>query len=152
LSVGKGSISRVNNINTPKTNISNFPSAYSNNNLLDIDKITPVPEQWFFYDNSYLELKDLKNSIRKFGIIEPLIVRELENNNFQLLSGYKRLKAASEIGITQIKCEILRDISDEAAKEIFLELHKDKIPVADMHKAKFSVISKIKHDLPNYLL
>jgi hypothetical protein len=152
LSVGKGSISRVNNINTPKPNISSFPTSYNNGNLIDIDKISSVPEQWFFYDNSYLNLEDLKTSIRRFGVIEPLIIRELESGDLQLLSGYKRLKAASEVGLTHIKYEMLRDISDEAAQEIFHELHKDKSPVDAMHKAKFSVISKIKHDLPEYLL
>jgi hypothetical protein len=152
LSVGKGSISRVNNINTPKTNVSSFPSAYSNGNLIDVDKISSVPEQWFFYDNSYLNLEDLKTSIRKFGVIEPLIAREIETDNFQLLSGYTRLKAASELGLVQVKCEILRDISDETAKEIYLELHKDKPPFNELHKTKFTLISNIKHDLPDYLL
>lgn len=152
MSVGKGSINRVNNISSSQKQVSNISPNIIRGNILDINKIKFVPQQWVFYDNSYIDLKDLKTSIKQFGILEPVIVRAHKDGSFQLLAGYGRIKAASEIGLTAVKCEILNDIDDETAKKIFFELHKDKHPFNQLHKAKFAAISRINHDLPDYLL
>ena len=47
-------------------------------------------------------INELKNSIKELGLIQPITVRELKNNKFQLISGERRLKAFKLIGLNSI--------------------------------------------------
>jgi hypothetical protein len=153
LSVGKGSINRVNNLNSAQSVSSGIKAEIADSrNLVDISTLVPVPDRWFFYSYSSTCLESLKESLLKFGVLEPLIVRTLNDGTFQLLSGYLRVMACSQIGISKVKCEVLNAISDEAAYEIYMELHQDKTKDSQFSKTKFSAVSMIKNALPDYLL
>ncbi len=58
------------------------------------------------------ELEGLAESIRKNGILQPLTVRSLDNGQYELIAGERRLRAARIVGLSKIPC-ILMDISDE---------------------------------------
>jgi len=58
------------------------------------------------------ELEGLAESIRKNGILQPLTVRQLENGQFELIAGERRLRAARIVGLAKVPC-IIMDISDE---------------------------------------
>lgn len=82
------------------------------NKILSISQsdILPNPNQprkRFDYD----ELEGLAQSIRTNGILQPLIVRELENGKYELVAGERRLRAARLIGMTKVPC-IISDISE----------------------------------------
>jgi len=47
-------------------------------------------------------INELKSSIKELGLIQPITVRELKNNKFQLISGERRLKAFKLIGLNSI--------------------------------------------------
>ena len=47
-------------------------------------------------------INELKKSIKELGLIQPITVRELKNNKFQLISGERRLKAFKLIGLKTI--------------------------------------------------
>ena len=47
-------------------------------------------------------IDELKKSIKELGLIQPITVRELKNNKFQLISGERRLKAFKLIGLKTI--------------------------------------------------
>jgi len=47
-------------------------------------------------------INELKNSIKELGLIQPITVRELKKNKFQLISGERRLKAFKLIGLNSI--------------------------------------------------
>ncbi len=47
-------------------------------------------------------LNELADSIKELGIIQPLTVRESENNKFQLIAGERRLRAAKIAGLNKI--------------------------------------------------
>ena len=47
-------------------------------------------------------INELKRSIEELGLIQPITVRELINNKFQLISGERRLKAFKLIGLNTI--------------------------------------------------
>lgn len=153
MSIAKGSINRVNNLKVSE--FKNEPlktKGIGSSIYMDINKLLPVPEDWKFYSLSPAQFNSLKESINKFGVLEPVIARQLPCGNFQLLSGYLRVRACSELGFSQIKCEVLQNISDETARDIFLELHKDKIDKANLSNVKFKAVSSIKTELPDYLL
>ncbi|MBQ8766994.1 MAG: ParB/RepB/Spo0J family partition protein [Clostridia bacterium] len=65
------------------------------------------PRRRFDYD----ELEGLAQSIRANGVLQPLLVRQLENGKFELIAGERRLRAARLIGLTKVPC-IINDISE----------------------------------------
>ena len=48
------------------------------------------------------EISELANSIKTYGLIQPITVRENADKEYELISGERRLKAAKLIGLTQI--------------------------------------------------
>lgn len=85
---------------------------------ITIETIEPNPYQprTRFDDESLLELT---NSIREQGIIQPITVRSLGNEKFQLISGERRLKASVKAGLAEIPAYI-RSASNEAVLEMAL--------------------------------
>lgn len=64
-------------------------------------------------------LEDLANSIRSQGIIQPLIVRPIDANRYEIIAGERRYRAAKLAGLTEVPV-IIRHIPDEAAIAIAL--------------------------------
>lgn len=65
------------------------------------------------------ELEGLAESIRQNGIIQPLIVRSLENGQYELIAGERRLRAARIVGVARIPCVVMQ-ISDEKSAVLAL--------------------------------
>lgn len=61
-------------------------------------------------------LKDLVESIKEKGIIEPVIVRPI-NEGYEIIAGHRRFLAAKEAGLMEIPC-IVKEVSDTEAAEI----------------------------------
>jgi ParB family chromosome partitioning protein len=64
-------------------------------------------------------LEELANSIRSQGVIQPIVVRPIANNRYEIVAGERRWRAAQLAGLTEIPA-LLRDIPDEAAVAIAL--------------------------------
>ncbi len=74
-------------------------------NLIEINKIITNPYQpRTDFDESALE--DLKNSILKHGLIQPITVRKVENG-YELISGERRLRASTLAGIPKVPCYVI---------------------------------------------
>lgn len=59
------------------------------------------------------ELEELRNSIRVTGLLQPITVRQLsEDNSFELVAGERRLRAAQLLGWTNIPA-IVREYDDQ---------------------------------------
>lgn len=54
------------------------------------------------------DLDELAESIRENGIIQPLIVAELENGEYELVAGERRLRASKKIGLEQVPVVVKR--------------------------------------------
>jgi len=66
------------------------------------------------------DLSDLVTSIRRHGILEPLLVRRRENSaEYELVSGERRFHAALEAGLHEVPC-IELEIDDQHALEVAL--------------------------------
>jgi len=68
------------------------------------------PRQWW----SEEELFDLSESIREHGIIQPLIVRRVEEGRYEIIAGERRWRAARLAGLETAPA-IVRDIEDNIA-------------------------------------
>ena len=84
---------------------------------LRIDDISPNPVQprKIFDDEA---LKELSESIRSYGILNPLTVR-LRGGKYELVAGERRLRAARLAGLREVPC-ILLDVNMEDASLIAL--------------------------------
>ncbi|MBI3406194.1 MAG: ParB/RepB/Spo0J family partition protein [Acidobacteria bacterium] len=85
--------------------------------LVDIDLIDPSPFQprTHFREES---LEELARSIQSTGMIQPLVVRRVENR-FQLIAGERRWRAAQRAAMMRVPA-VIRDVPDEKALEITL--------------------------------
>ena len=64
-------------------------------------------------------LSDLADSIRQHGVIQPLLVRPLDNGMYQLVAGERRWRASRMAGLMEVPV-VIRDLSDHEAMEIAL--------------------------------
>ena len=97
--------------------------------LIPTDEIIPNPNQprKVFNQN---ELDALADSIRNNGIIQPLVVRKNNNDEYELISGERRLRAAVKVGLETVPCVLMS--------------------VSDNDSALFAIIENIQRDNLNY--
>lgn len=91
-------------INDLITNIENSPEVQESlAQEIPINKIIANPHQPRKHFNKQ-ELVELSESIRLYGLLQPIIVSKISNSNFyQLIAGERRKKAAEMIGLKTIK-------------------------------------------------
>lgn len=65
-----------------------------------------------------IALNDLINSIKEYGIIQPLIVSK-KNGEYELVAGERRLRSALELGLLEVPV-IVRAFSDQKKLEVAL--------------------------------
>ncbi len=96
------------------------------------------PRKRFDYD----ELEGLAQSIRANGILQPLIVRALENGQYELVAGERRLRAARLIGMAKIPC-IVSEISesDSAVFAVLENLQRQDLDYFEEAEALATLIS-----------
>ena len=63
------------------------------------------------------ELQDLAASIRQHGIVQPVVVRTIDQNRFEIIAGERRWRAAQLAGFTEVPV-IVRDVDDRTALEL----------------------------------
>ncbi|MDR1084878.1 MAG: ParB/RepB/Spo0J family partition protein [Deltaproteobacteria bacterium] len=84
--------------------------------MVSIEKISVNPDQPRKYFNSN-EMNKLSDSVRAKGIIEPLVVRPLQNDTYQLLVGHRRLLASKQAGFKEVPV-IFKDIPDDSRQRL----------------------------------
>jgi ParB family chromosome partitioning protein len=58
-------------------------------------------------------LTELADSIRVQGVIQPIVVREISKNKFEIIAGERRWRAAQEAGLAEIPA-VVREVDDRA--------------------------------------
>jgi len=83
-----------------------------------VDKIRlPKDQPRKYFDP--VKMRELVESVREYGILEPLLVRPLENGEYELVAGERRYRAAKEVGLDTVPI-VSRDLSDQDAVRIAL--------------------------------
>jgi ParB family chromosome partitioning protein len=83
-----------------------------------LDSLQPgqyQPREDFDVEN----LRELADSICSQGLIEPLVVREISPNRFEIIAGERRWRAAKLSGLTEVPCSI-GNYSDQQACAVTL--------------------------------
>ena len=122
----------------------------SNINEVQVNEISvnPFQPRSNFSNNS---LKELSISIKNIGIIQPITVRKIGTNNYQLISGERRLRACKEIGLRKIPA-FIREANDQDSLEMALveNIHRqdlDAIEIAISYQRLIEEISLTQDEL-----
>ena len=89
-------------------------------------------------------LKELTESIRSSGIIQPVILRKAGTDSYELIAGERRLRAAKLAGLDAVPA-ILREVDDTRMMEMALieNIQREDLNPIDEAKAYQSLIQKV---------
>ena len=94
---------------------------------IEIEKLKPFENHPYkVVENE--EMNNLTQSIKENGILSPLIVRPIENGEYEIVSGHRRLFAVKQAGLTEIPaivCEMDRDAATVTLVDS--NLHRENI-------------------------
>ena len=83
-----------------------------------VKNIRPNPRQPR-EDFGYQDLEDLINSIKEHGILQPLIVTKIDGENYELIAGERRYRAAKFLNLRTVPA-IVRTVKDQEKLELAL--------------------------------
>ena len=90
------------------------------------------------------DLNALRKSIEKNGIIQPLTVRDVSKNEYELISGERRLRAAVMQGLTRVPCIILHcNRCQSAVYSIVENLQRESVSIFDRADSIDILINKL---------
>lgn len=117
---------------------------------LSLDSIVPNRNQPRnnFDDDS---LNDLAESIKEFGVIQPIVVRKLnKKDKYEIIVGERRYRATKKTSINTIPSIIVKNVNDVSSLEMALieNLHRDDLnPIEKAYTFKQLIDEfKITHD------
>lgn len=88
-------------------------------------------------------LKKLEQSIKKYGVVQPVIVRKKDNGNYELIAGERRLRAAKNAQLEKIPVVIKEYNNRESAEIALIEnLQREDLNPIEEGKAYESIIKK----------
>lgn len=94
---------------------------------IEVEKLKPF-ENHPYYVKDDDEMMNLTESIKENGILSPLIVRPTENNEYEVISGHRRLHAGIKAGMDKVPVLIYEMDRDAAAIALVdSNLHRDNV-------------------------
>ena len=92
------------------------------------------------------EMEMLIESIKEHGILSPIIARPLENDEYEIISGHRRLFASKRAGLTEVPALVVEMDRDNAAIALVdSNLHRDNISPSEKafaYKLKMEAMSR----------
>jgi len=94
---------------------------------IDPHAIVPNPRQPRTHFDAD-DLAELVHSVREFGVLQPVVVRDVGDGTYELIMGERRTRAAREAGLESIPA-VIRDTADEhLLRDALLEnLHRSEL-------------------------
>jgi len=110
---------------------------------IPVDSISPNP----FQPRSRFDedtLRELADSIRSTGVIQPLLVRRIGMGEYQLVAGERRLRASQLAGLARVPV-IVREFDDRAMLELALveNIQREDLNPIDEAKAYQALVEKV---------
>ena len=91
-------------------------------------------------------INELAESIKKHGIIQPILIRKKDNDRFELVAGERRLRASQIAGLIKIPAQI-KDLTDTQSLEIALieNIQREDINSVETAKAYKRLTDEFGH-------
>ena len=97
------------------------------NNITDYEKIVQLPTgRLIDFKNHPFNVEDddemleLVQNIKERGVIYPVIVRPLDDGNYEIISGHKRKRASELLKLKEVSC-IIRNYTDDEATIVMVD-------------------------------
>ena len=105
-----------------------------------MEKYVDINDLYEFKENPYSvkydeEMEDLIDSVRQYGILEPLLVRKREEGGYEILSGHRRKYACEKAGLKQVPV-IVRDMDRNMAIITLVDSNLQRQNILPSEKAK----------------
>ncbi|MBI1833653.1 MAG: ParB/RepB/Spo0J family partition protein [Candidatus Andersenbacteria bacterium] len=65
------------------------------------------------------ELEELQASINQHGILQPLVVRRMEDGKYELIAGERRLRAAKALKWTKVPAVVRKDVQGDESRMVY---------------------------------
>ncbi len=108
---------------------------------MNIEKAIPIPlEKLFdfpnhpFQVNDDKEMENMVETVKTGGIIMPLVVRQRDDGNYEIISGHRRKRASQKVGLKEVPC-IIRDLSDDEATIVMVDSNMQRERILPSEKA-----------------
>ena len=140
--LGRGLTSILKDSKNKASSIYKIKTNYSTE--IEISKINLNPFQPRTAFNKK-KLEELIISIKNIGLIQPITVKKLSKNEFQLISGERRLRAFKQLKINKIPCHI-RKANDQESLEMALveNIHRQDLDAIEIAISYNRLIEEIK--------
>ena len=112
---------------------------------LPIDKLKPFDGHPFYVKDDD-DMMELTESIRSQGVLMPLVVRPIINNEYEVISGHRRLHACKKAGIEMIPAFIYSmDRNEAVIAMVDSNLHREKLLPSEKAFAYKMKMDALKH-------
>lgn len=147
MSIGKSSIARAVNASAVKTQ-------NNDTKTISLNKFSTDSIGLLGIATTSADITSLKASVKKRGILSPVLVAATTKGEIWLIDGYARLSIAKELGIEQIDATVVRLDNKRDANNLYIEINKSKPSKTDdnIHQEKFRIVAIKDRDLPIHLL
>ena len=133
-------LNRAHDKNHDKTRIDKSMDSYLD--VIPTKYIRPSPHQprRIFSEAS---LDELSESIKQYGLLQPINVRRVSHNYYELIAGERRLRAVRRAGYTHIKAIVKDCVNNESAMIAMIEnLQRDNLHFFEEAEGYVSLIKE----------
>ena len=100
--------------------MANLVSQNNHVQYIPIDMLVPYHKHPFkLYSGE--RLNDMVESVRKNGILNPILVQPTSNGKYEILSGHNRVQSAKTVGLTTIPAVVKENLSEDEADVYVIE-------------------------------
>ena len=103
--------------------------------ILQADQVFPYQRQPYTIDRPTADLVRLMDSVEKFGIMEPMIVRPRKEGGYEIIAGHRRDYCARAVGL-DARPAIVRSYSDEEADILVVDFNINREDLLPSEKAR----------------
>lgn len=123
------------------------------NNIIEIElnKLVAFRKRQPFSMYDEIKKQEVLESIRENGVLVPIIVREIDDDKYEIISGHNRVECSKELQLSTIPAQIV-NCDDDKATLIMIDTNlcnRDKIPPVEKgyaYKMKMDIL-KNNHNL-----
>ena len=128
------------------------PKIENTNNIINIEinKLVAFRKRQPFSMYDETKKQEVLESIKENGVLVPIIIRKIDNDKYEIISGHNRVQCSKELGLSTIPAQIV-DCDDNKATLIMIDTNlcnRDKIPPVEKGYA-YKIKMEILKNNPN---
>ena len=114
--------------------------------LIPLDKLIPFKNHPFQLYEGQRKTDMVESTRANNGVYTPIIVRPLDDGDYEILSGHNRVEASREVGLTHIPAVIRTVLSDDEAMLIVTETNLIQRSFSDLKHSERAIAISTHYD------